>query len=69
LAHHARTVSDESPEGEACGGTAPQVIGRRLFGNVTDLNGSLMDPADVAAWAKQISAKGMVGRRGAQLTR
>jgi len=39
------------------GGTAPRVIGLWLYDDFTDLNGSLLNPADVAAWAKQISAK------------
>jgi hypothetical protein len=39
------------------GGKAPRVIGLWLYDDFTGLNGSLLNPADVAAWAKQISAK------------
>jgi hypothetical protein len=39
------------------GGTAPRVIGLWRYDDFTGLQGSMLNAADVAAWAKQISAK------------
>lgn len=38
------------------GGKAPRVVGLWLYDDFKGLKGSLTNPADVAAWAKQISA-------------
>jgi hypothetical protein len=38
------------------GGKAPRVVGLWLYDDFKGLEGSLTNPADVAAWAKQISA-------------